>query len=248
MDDRILKEKIFHNDRFAEDSRKHLDKYYSISKLIREDFFNTLSKNVANKKLLEYGCGEGSYSLKLVECEANVFGIDISEVAIEKAKNMAIQKNLDQKVSFEVMNAEQLIYADCFFDRIYGNAILHHLDLDNSLKELNRVLKEGGFAIFMEPLGHNPFINLYRLLTKQLRTEDEHPLRQNELNIFEKYFKQVEIKYYNLFTLLAIPFRSTKYFDKILHKLSKIDEFLFRFPFFQKNAWMIIIKFSKIKM
>ena len=50
MTDRIEKEKKFHNERFAEDSRKHLDKYYTISNNVRELFFDKLKKDVEAKK------------------------------------------------------------------------------------------------------------------------------------------------------------------------------------------------------
>ena len=235
MTDRIEKEKKFHNERFAEDSRKHLDKYYTISNNVRELFFNKLKKDVAGQKVLEYGCGEGSYAFELALLGADVYGIDISDVAIEKANKLAIENRMDNKVHFEVMNAEELKYPNSYFEKICGNAILHHLDLDKALLELNRVLDKKGSALFIEPLGHNPIINFYRLLTKNLRTEDEHPLKENEFKLFNKYFDSVEINFFNLTTLMAIPFRNYKIFNKLLSFFNRVDSLLFRFSFFQKK-------------
>jgi len=51
------------------------------------------------------------------------------------------------------MNAEELKFADDYFDIVCGGAILHHLDLNKALSEIARVLKPDGKAIFVEPLG-----------------------------------------------------------------------------------------------
>jgi ubiquinone/menaquinone biosynthesis C-methylase UbiE len=244
MTNRIEKEKKFHNERFAEDSRKHLDKYYSITTNARDLFIKSLKNNVTDLKILEYGCGEGSYSFELAKLKAKVFGIDISDVAIENAKKLAIETKLNDNLDFRVMNAEELDFPDKYFDKICGNSILHHLELNKALLELNRVLKIEGSAIFIEPLGHNPFINLYRSLTKDLRTEDEHPLKIGDLDLFKDYFEQVTIHYFNLTTLLAIPFRKFSFFKNILSMFNKLDSILFKFSFMQKNAWIILVELS----
>lgn len=247
MTDRIAREKEFHNHRFAENTRKPLDKYYSISANTRKLFLDLMNTELKGKKVLEYGCGTGSFSFDLAEKGAFVYGIDISEVAIEEAAKIAVTKNFKNNLNFNVMNAEDLKFEDDFFDRICGNSILHHLELKTSLKELVRVIKKEGNAIFIEPLGHNPFINLYRKLTPKLRSEDEHPLKSEDLVLFAEYFSKVNISYFHLTTLLAVPFRNTILFDKIFSILNKIDSALFGFEIFRKNAWMIVIELSEPK-
>ena len=244
MTDRIQREKDFHNQRFAENTRKPLDKYYSITANTRRFFLDLMNNELQGKKVLEYGCGTGSFSFDLAEKGAVVYGIDISEVAIEEAKKISATKNFKENLNFSVMNAEDLKFENDFFDRVCGNSILHHLDLRASLKELTRVLKREGNAIFIEPLGHNPIINLYRKLTPKLRSEDEHPLKSEDLKLFKEYFSEVNINYFHLTTLLAVPFRNTTLFDKIFSMLSKTDSALFKFEIFKKNAWMIVLEMS----
>lgn len=245
MEKRIQREKIFHNERFENNTRKHLDKYYSISKNSRALYLNFIESDIEGKTILEYGCGEGSFSFEIAQLGANVFGIDISEIAITKSMVKAEDKGLSDRMKFSVMNAEELTFGNDFFDRICGLAILHHLNLEKSLKELARVMKLDGDAVFLEPLGHNPFINLYRSLTKKLRTEDEHPLLMSDLELFKKYFSSVEIYYFHLTSLLTVPFRNLKNFSSIVNLFDKIDKVLFRIPFLRKNAWQIVIKLSK---
>ena len=63
-----------------------------------------------------------------------------------------------------------------------------------------------GVGIFLEPLGHNPAINLVRRLTPHLRTPDERPLRMSDLQTLRRYFTNVETRFVNLSTLFSVPF------------------------------------------
>lgn len=145
-------------------------------------------------------------------------------------------------MKFQVMNAEKLTFTDNFFDVVFGVSILHHLELDSAFSQLRRVLIPGGKALFVEPLGHNPIINLYRRLTPDLRTEDEHPLLLRDLEHMTNYFKKVRISYFNFLTILAIPFRDRKYFSKLYKILTFLDKKLFNLKFFRLFAWQIVIE------
>lgn len=234
------KEKDFHDKSFNEHTRKVLSKYYTIARS-RLDFYEKfLVSHCQNKMMLECGCGVGSYSFYLAENNAIVTGIDISDVAIRKAKQKAKGKNL--QICFHVMNVENLEFNDETFDVICGTGILHHLDIHKAFLELTRVLKPNGLAIFIEPLGHNPFINLYRKITPHLRTEDEHPLLMNDLRIAKKYFKRVETRFFDFSSLIAVAFRRSSFFPHLLNTLHAIDRVLFRFlPFTKRYAWMAVI-------
>ena len=243
MADKIIKEKEFHNQRFTEEVRISTQKFYKIERASREKFKTLMRKNIKNKKVLELGCGKGSYAIQLAELGGNLIGIDISEVAIDYSQKQAEEKQVKNNTNFLVMNAEKLDFPSNYFDRVIGSSILHHLDLDKAISEIARVLKSDGDAIFIEPLGHNFFINLYRKLTPKLRTEDEHPLKLKDLSILNNYFNDVEIYFYHLFTLFAVPFRKMSFFNNLLSFLEKLDQTTFKFlPFLKKQAWQIVIK------
>lgn len=239
--ERIQREKDFHNVRFEKETRDSLDKYYSVSQLIDNYYYGKLFKEIENKVVLEYGCGLGNHSFELAEYAKEVYSIDISDVAIEKAKELAKQKGINN-IHFIVMNAEVLNFPNNYFDVVCGTSIIHHLDLEASYSELSRVLKKSGKAYFIEPLGHNPLINLFRKFTSNLRTEDEHPLRTKDINKLNNHFHIINIRYYYLLSLLAIPFRSQKYFSKLLYKLNSIDQFLFHFGLIKKQAWQVVLE------
>jgi SAM-dependent methyltransferase len=137
-------------------------------------------------------------------------------------------------------------FDDDSFDLICGMGILHHLDLGKSLSEIARTLRPGGKAIFIEPLGHNPLINLYRKVTPDLRTEDEHPLLTADLKLMESYFHKIEPRYFHFSSIMAVPFRKLPGYNLLLKTLDAADRALFKLlPFARKYAWQVVIVFSQ---
>ena len=114
----------------------------------------------------------------------------------------------------------------------------------SGFRELARVLRPDGAAIFLEPLGHNPFLNLYRRLTSRLRTEDEHPLRWVDLRRAEAWFGAVELRFFNLTTLFAMPLLklSVPGLGSLLPALHATDRALFAAaPFLRRYAWNVAL-------
>jgi len=246
--DRIKREKDFHNDRFGSNDnvRGPTAKYYSVMKPVKERYKEIIAQSCEGKKVLEYGCATGGTTFSWARRGAKVFGIDISEEAVKKAKQAAENENLD--VDFAVMNAEDLQFPNQSFDLIVGTGILHHLNLNRSYSELSRVLTKDGFALFIEPMGHNPLINFYRWLTPKMRTDDEHPFRANDIKLASQYFEKIEVEYYNLLSLSSIVFRNWKSYPSILAFANRIDQMIFSIlPFTKRWAWMVILKLSSPK-
>ncbi|MBU4480622.1 class I SAM-dependent methyltransferase [Patescibacteria group bacterium] len=234
-------EKEFFYQVFKSKSRQHMSKFYKITNCSRKYYEKYLFSNCCDKKVLEYGCGTGSYAFNLAKHGATVLGIDISEIGIKMAKVKSKKTNL-KNVSFLVMDAESLQIEDNFFDIICGSGILHHLNLNKSLNEIVRVLKPNGKAIFIEPLGLNPFINFYRYLTPAMRTKNEHPLKTKDLKLIKNYFSHVNYKFFHLSSLLAVPFCNYRKFSSMLILLDKFDQKLFRYiPFIKLMSWQVVI-------
>lgn len=244
--DRIAKERDFHDQRFRdhdEDVREDLGKYYSVYTLNTARYNELLGQYLPGADVLEYGCAKGEKSLRWARAGARVKGIDISDEAVRIANAEARQASLPAE--FFAMNAEQMDFADRSFDVVFGEGILHHLHLDQSYAEIARVLRPGGRAVFVEPLGHNPALNLYRKLTPAMRTEDEHPLLFDDLTLIERHFERVEIEYFHITTLAAVPFRNTRAFRPLLAMLHSIDRLAMRLvPPIRRWAWVAVIDMS----
>src|SRR5947209_3028375 len=102
--------------------------------------------NVAGKTVLDFGCGHGMAAVVLARRGASVTAFDLSGGYIGEAHRRALANQVD--VSFVQANGEYLPFADESFDCIWGNAVLHHLDLHVAGSELHRVLRSNGLAVF----------------------------------------------------------------------------------------------------
>lgn len=157
-------------------------------------------EGIAGKRVLDYGCGKGDFAMRLLERNAVVYGIDISENYVEHANAQARHYGFSEaRYNFHVMDAHSLNFDDNFFDLVIGNGILHHLDLDLAISEVNRVLRPGGKAVFQEPLAGNPLLKLFRYLTPKARTVDERPLSSRDLAMLDATWN-AKSKYYGLIT------------------------------------------------
>ena len=248
MDTRKHNEKEYHNKVFAEGTRAVVSKYYAVARKSTRFYRDYLETHCPNKTALEYGCGPESYAFVMARQGTKVIGIDISETAIEQVKELALKEEAGKNTSFFVMDAEALDFEAAQFDLICGTGILHHLDLPKAYAELARTLKPDGRAIFVEPLGHNPFIRLYRQLTPKLRTADEHPLLMRDLELCRRYFKGIETRHFHLFSLLAVPFRNMPGFAGLLTLFEKLDQLMFEIcPPLRRCSWMVILILSQPK-
>jgi SAM-dependent methyltransferase len=243
VDERKTREQEFHDARFGKGGpRGGTGAFYRITGESHGRHRALVYEGCAGKRVLEYGCGPGSQSFELARRGAHVTGIDISPVAIEIAREQARAEGLE--IEFAVMDAEATTFPDRSFDLIVGGAILHHLDLDRAYAELARLLAPGGRAVFIEPLGHNAIINLYRKATPEQRTPDEHPLLRSDLAHARRRFGHVGVWYYHLTSLAAAPFTKTPLFKPVLAALSALDRALLRVPAIQSYAWIAVLELS----
>jgi ubiquinone/menaquinone biosynthesis C-methylase UbiE len=101
----------------------------------------------AGSKLLDLGCGTGSFSLLLKRNfpGAEVTGLDPDPKALARAQKKA--KRARQIIRFDQGFADALPYAARSFDAAFSSFMFHHLEAANreqSLREACRVLKPGG--------------------------------------------------------------------------------------------------------
>ena len=223
-------------------------KFYSIARASNAYYEERIVRDCQDKRVLDYCCGGGYYAVFAVRHgAAEAVGIDISPVTIDIANERAARENLGARVSFEVMDAEALEFEDESFDLVIENGALHHLHLPSVWLELNRVLRPGGRVICVEALGENPLFQWYRERTPHLRTayETQHILDHAAIRSAMKYFDALELRYFHLLSLAAVPFRGRRGFGGLLKLLEAADSVLLRLPLIRNMAWIVVFSCSK---
>ena len=240
---RSSREADFHDRRFADsDGIRPASRFYALTGPSRGEFNARNASLPAGCRVLELGCGPDSVAWDLIERGFDVTGIDISAQAIDRARREAVRRDIDPS-RFVVMNAEALEFPAGSFDAIIGSSILHHLDLEASLRGIRRVLGPGGRALFYEPSGRNPMINAYRRLTPQQRSLDERPLTDADLRLLRRTFDHIRLDHFHLMSLAALALLQTRFFASVSERLERIDQSVFRrIPRLRGLAWIIVIE------
>ena len=252
LKERVEREREFHNQekdvsKKALDFKKLFKHYFKNPALLEmEDLFKN-AKNIRNKRVLDLGCGYGEDSFDLISRDNNVTGVDISDLYINFCNNYSKKNYPDKNFKFLTMDSHNLKFDDESFDLVIGRGILHHLDFNIALKEVNRVLKKGGAAYFQEPLGVNPMLKFFRLITPHLRTKDERPFYKKDLVDLEKKFS-VQFYFFGMFSFVASVLTSpfTKNPNNFLVKsLNFFEKKLIQSNYFKYFAHYFILKISK---
>ena len=246
LSDENKRERDFHDNLHKGEGERFENRFYKALGNMFVDFDQEIQNDCKDKNILDYGCGIGLNTEKYLKyLPKKITGIDISEISLQKArKRVKLYEN--QKVEFKQDNCENLSLENESFELVYGTGVLHHLKLDLAIKEIARVLKKDGKIIFVEPLGTNPIINLYRWMTPKARSQDEHPFNENDFAFMRNHFKDLKIKYYGFLTLIFYPFYGNQSSSKFFNLLSNFDQYLFKSRFLRKFAWSALIVGKKI--
>ncbi|MEO8601012.1 MAG: class I SAM-dependent methyltransferase [bacterium] len=219
--------------------------------------------DIHGKRILDIGCGAGEAAVYFAQRGAHVTAIDLSGAFLQVARRVA--ERHDAQLALVVGAGEFLPFCDNAFDIVYGHGVLHHLALFDAMREVQRILRPGGAAFFIEPLGYNPAIDVYRWMADNVRTPDERPLRFADIDRLRPLFRRVEHREFWLTTQLVFvwflvgmrvhPARE-RYWKKVLYDVDRI-RWLFRpllrlekwimkrFPYLRRYAWNSVISLEK---
>jgi len=157
--------------------------------------------NVEGKRVVDFGCGSGANTALLTNRGAHVWAIDISEDLLQLGRRRLAVSGRSGAATFLAGSAHDLPFPDASIDVVFGIAILHHLDLDRVSREVRRVLKPGGRAIFQEPVRNSAVIRFLRSLVPY-RAPDispfERPLTDAELERFADGFSAWSVRAFAL--------------------------------------------------
>ena len=110
---------------------------YVFKKIFKKYFFK-------NMKLVEIGCGEGNFSVIINEISKNNLGVDISLIAINRAKKLNLSN-----YTFEQSNLMDVDYSK--FNMIICIEVLYYLSYDEKKKFFEKI-KGTKRLIFSAPI------------------------------------------------------------------------------------------------
>ena len=152
---------------------------YSQYRTFDHEAINYITKKLAFKQTIvaaDIGCGDGRYSIKLIEKLRNRLSLTCVdnnyEMLQEISKISSNFQNLQTKQAF----AEKIPFDDNSLDCIFSFNAIHHFKINEFAKECNRVLKNNGLLF------------IYTRLKEQ-----------NESNIWGKFFPDFSKKENRLF-------------------------------------------------
>jgi ubiquinone/menaquinone biosynthesis methyltransferase len=122
----------------------------------KDHFVNIMSFSDGDK-MLDLAGGTGDITFRAIKraerlgTSLEVTITDINEHMLEGARARAIDSNILKNLDFNIVNAEEMPYADNTFDFVtIAFGIRNVTDRDKALKEIYRVLKPGGRFLCLE--------------------------------------------------------------------------------------------------
>ncbi|MCS7150858.1 MAG: class I SAM-dependent methyltransferase [Endomicrobia bacterium] len=160
---------------------KGQDLYKAIENCRKDDLLNSIFAKYLpkNDKILEAGCGIGSWVVYLKELGYDIIGVDIVPYCIQLCKKVF------PSVDIRVGDVRSLNFPDNFFGGYISLGVVEHMieGPEVVLKEAKRVLKNGGVGIFTVP-AFNYFQKIYFPLRNIIATA----LKEN--NFLRKILKK----------------------------------------------------------
>lgn len=219
------------------------------------DFYDMsldLLGDLDGKHLLDCGCGPGHTAIMFTRRGATVQGFDVDEDELSKAQRLARANGVE--IAYSKQWFEKINYPDESFDLAFGSCVIHHVEIDKAAEQLGRVLKPGGKAVFIENSNRNPFLMLARSrlvgrlgIPKYGDDEEEHPLRDDEIELLRKHFPgEVTIHFPSLVLFRLIDYYIFRRRSKLLTRLMRgLDKAVGSIYWMRRYSYFQILEFKK---
>jgi SAM-dependent methyltransferase len=109
-------------------------------------------------RLLDLGCGPGSYTTRLAPGFDQVDAVDIEPERLSDFRTSLQGTPLEHKIRIGLTEPSRLDFEDATFDIVTAIEVLEHVvELDTVLDEIHRVLQPGGWFLMTSPNRWFPF-------------------------------------------------------------------------------------------
>ena len=124
---------------------------FGIDILWRKKAIKMLNKN-RPEYILDGATGTGDFAIEALKLNPEkIIGIDISKGMLEVGRNKINKLNLQDRIELRYGDSENLPFEDNKFDAvIVAFGVRNFENLDSGLKEISRVMTQGGKAVILE--------------------------------------------------------------------------------------------------
>jgi SAM-dependent methyltransferase len=134
-----------------------------------------------HKNILELGCGSAEITRDIATSGVGrkITALEVDEIAYDEARQITDLPN----VTFGLAGAQEIPLEDGSVDVVFMFKSLHHVPLDlmdQSMREIRRVLQPGGLVYISEPVFAGDFNEILRLF------HDEQAVREAAFNAVKK--------------------------------------------------------------
>jgi 2-polyprenyl-3-methyl-5-hydroxy-6-metoxy-1,4-benzoquinol methylase len=121
----------------------------ALTESLEKEAVFALAGNLAGKRVLDVGCGDGAYAIQAAQLGANVTGLDISPVMLDAAERRAEAAGVS--LEWREGRAEALPFPAASFDVVIAVTVLCWVsDAPAAVREMARVLRPGGIVVIGE--------------------------------------------------------------------------------------------------
>ena len=216
----------FNKDVESHNGYKYTNEYRFSSKIANDRISKAILSmtNFKGKRVIDVGCGDGTYSFQLLEAGAKyVVGVDAASKAVEIA-NKKYSDNKD--IEFYVENIYELSAPLVKYDIAVVRGILHHLyDVKSAIKSISKLANT---IIVLEPNGFNPIL---KVIEKISPYHIEHEEKSYAPNFLDKCFlfcggNVVKYEYIGLVPMFCpvILARILKIIEPLIEKLPLLNK------------------------
>lgn len=191
------------------------------------DAYNHIAP-IRGKRVLQIG-GKGIHAVKFLLAgakEAWLLSPMIGELIC--SESLGVVAGVSNRLCGVVGIAEEMPFADGFFDAIYSGGCVHHMETTLALPEIARILREGGKFCAIDPW-HTPLYSLGKCIFGQRESAHCHPLVKKRIEPLSKVFSNFKIIHHG--ALLRYPLLLLNKFGvsisiDVAWSVNKFDDFV----------------------
>jgi HAD superfamily hydrolase (TIGR01549 family) len=199
----------------------------------------------AGERILEVGCGSGSYTRELARAGTELTATDYTPSQLAQARrNVGAQAS---EVVFRIEDAQRLTFPDGEFDKVLLSEVIEHVPHpDRAIAEAARVLRPGGLLVASTPSRFSP-LNLAYGVKRRVRRYafNEHLHEFTPFSFRRLVAAHLDVESLE-FANFVLPYPVDELYLRVgspgLGLLERVERTLTRLPVLRQLGWTMVLR------